>query len=241
MADNVFTGAALAMGPDIRIARVRWTPSGSSAQTLTEAFGVTGVARTGAGAWTISLADTNLKDCECLVSYIENDTTVRHQVRVESMSLSAGTIAVSHKVVTFAAEQAACTATCYIPDVSAASSTGYTVAPISGTITAIKGVLKGAISGADSVVTTYIGTTPITNGTFTVAYSGSAAGDIDSATPTAANTVTAGQLLKAVSDGGSTDSQVEEVQFLIQGSGNAPAGSDTVDQMIAVIFYRMID
>lgn len=102
MADKTYTGNLKCMGPDIRIARVRWAPSGSAAQTLTEAAGVTGVTRSGAGAYTIQLADTKVKDLECLIQVIENDTTHFHVARVESQSETAGTIAVSHKSVAFA-------------------------------------------------------------------------------------------------------------------------------------------
>lgn len=90
-----------AWGPKARLAYVRWTPSGSATQTLTEAQGVASVARTGAGAYTITLKDK----CKALVAFpqeIENDTTHYHVTRVESSSASAGTIAISHKSVAFA-------------------------------------------------------------------------------------------------------------------------------------------
>ncbi len=231
-----------AWGPETRFAFCRFTPAASPAlQVFLENRGFESVSRTGAGAWTATLKDSKCKSIEAYATYYENDTTTRHTVRVESVSTTAGTIAVSHKASTFASEDGAVTVKVTIPDISTASSTGYGVAPISGTITKVYGVLGGAITVADSVVTTNIAGTPITNGSFTVAQSGSAAGDVDTATPTAANTVTAGQSIRAVSDGGSTDAQTEDVYFVIQGSGSTPAGSDTVDQIVLFVAYRVVD
>ena len=85
-------------------------------------------------------------------------------------------------------------------DVSAAS-TVYLPSPVVGTISKITSILGGAITGADSIVTGKIGSTAITNGAFTVAYSGSAAGDVDSATPTALNTVAVGSNINFTTDG----------------------------------------
>lgn len=80
----------------------------------------------------------------------------------------------------------------------------YVVSPHAGTISKIWTVIDGAVGTADITVTASIGGTAVTNGVVTIATAGSAAGDIDSATPTAANTVTAGQAIKlAVAGGGS--------------------------------------
>lgn len=95
------------------------------------------------------------------------------------------------------------TLTCRLDDVSTASSV-YVVAPIAGTVSKIYSVLQGAITVADSVVTASIGGVNLTNGSLTVAQSGSAAGDVDSCTPTANNTVSAGQAIKITTDGAST-------------------------------------
>jgi len=81
----------------------------------------------------------------------------------------------------------------------------YIPVPISGTITKISSAIGAVIATADSVVTGYIGATPITNGSLTVAYSGSAIGDVDSCSPSALNAVSAGNLITLTSDGGSTN------------------------------------
>ena len=101
-----------------------------------------------------------------------------------------------------------------IPDVSTAD-TVYAVAPITGTITKIYSVLDAAITVADATVTCKIAGTNITNGALTVSYSGSAIGDVDTATPTALNTVTAGQRLDAATDGASTTAAGLNVFFVI--------------------------
>lgn len=83
-----------------------------------------------------------------------------------------------------------------------ADTTYYVVSPVAGTISAIYTVIDGVVSTADITVTGKIGSTAITNGVVTITQSGSAAGDVDSATPTAANTITAGAALNFVVAGG---------------------------------------
>lgn len=83
-----------------------------------------------------------------------------------------------------------------------ADATYYLVCPHAGTIAKIWSVIDGAVSTADITITANIGATPVTNGVVTIATASSAAGDVDSATPTAANTVTAGQAINFVVAGG---------------------------------------
>lgn len=78
----------------------------------------------------------------------------------------------------------------------------YVVCPHAGTISKIWTVTDGAVGTADITVTAAIGATGVTNGVVTIATAGSAAGDVDSATPTAANTVTAGQAVNFTVTGG---------------------------------------
>lgn len=101
-----------------------------------------------------------------------------------------------------------------LADVSTAS-IARVVSPVGGRIVAIYSVLGAAITGADSIVTNRIGTTAITGGTLTVAQAGSAAGDVDSAFPTAANVVNPGQFLAVDTDGASTNTATLTVTFLI--------------------------
>lgn len=83
-----------------------------------------------------------------------------------------------------------------------ADATYYLVCPFAGTIKKIWTVTDGAVGTANITITPNIGATPITDGLVTIATAGSAAGDVDSATPSAANTVTAGQAINFVVAGG---------------------------------------
>lgn len=82
------------------------------------------------------------------------------------------------------------------------TATFYTVAPLAGTITKIYSVIDGALTTGDATLTAKINTTAITTGVITITQSASAAGDVDVATPTALNTVVAGDYI-AVTVGGS--------------------------------------
>ncbi len=83
-----------------------------------------------------------------------------------------------------------------------ADATYYLVCPFAGTIAKIYSVIDGVVGTADITITSKIGATGITNGVVTIATSSSAAGDVDSATPSALNTVTAGQAINLVVAGG---------------------------------------
>jgi hypothetical protein len=91
-----------------------------------------------------------------------------------------------------------------LTDISSAS-TVYVTSPVAGTITKIYSIIDGAIATADAVITSKIGAVAITGGAITIANSSSAAGDVDSATPTAANTVAAGSNINLTTNGASTN------------------------------------
>lgn len=96
----------------------------------------------------------------------------------------------------------------HVADLVGANAAVYRfVSPVVGTITKLTSILEGALATGNATVTGSIGGTPITNGALTITQSGSAAGDIDTATPTAANTVTAGQAC-ALTVGGSNTASV---------------------------------
>ena len=101
-----------------------------------------------------------------------------------------------------------------VENISSAS-TPYVVSPIAGTIVAIYSVAFGATTVDDAVLTARIGGTAITGGTITIEGTGSA-GDVDSATPTANNTVTAGQAISIETDGGSTGDVDAQITFVIR-------------------------
>ena len=105
--------------------------------------------------------------------------------------------------------------TAEIEDVSTASST-FVAIPDGGKVVKILTALQGAISGADAAITCEIGGTAMTNSAITVANSGSAAGDVDTSAPTAANRVEEGGSIEMITDGGSTGTAKLVVTFVIR-------------------------
>lgn len=91
-----------------------------------------------------------------------------------------------------------------ITDISTAGQI-YVTSPVAGTVTKFYSVINGAIADADATLTPKIAGVAITDGAITVAYDGSAAGDVDSSTPTAANAVVAGDAIEIETDGASTN------------------------------------
>lgn len=100
-------------------------------------------------------------------------------------------------------------------DISAASS-AWAVSPIAGTVTAVYVVLHSGITVANSIVTGKIAGTPIGGLSITITQSGSAAGSTFSDTSVSgSNTVTAGQAIEIVSDGGSTTTAIADVTIVV--------------------------
>lgn len=81
------------------------------------------------------------------------------------------------------------------------------VSPVAGDIAAIRTVLNGALTTGDATLTGKIGAAAITTGVVTITQAGSAAGDVDSAAPTAAKTVAVGEVI-SVTVGGTNDAAV---------------------------------
>ena len=102
--------------------------------------------------------------------------------------------------------------TVQIEDISTAGQK-YVVPGFKGKIKNAHSVINGAIATADADLTLKIGGTAVTGGVITVAQSGSAAGDVDSATPSAAHTFTQSQAIEIETDGASTNT-VEAVVTL---------------------------
>lgn len=93
---------------------------------------------------------------------------------------------------------------------------GHVVVPFAGTISSIKSVLVGgAVATNDAVVTGKIGSTAITDGAITIANSGSAIGDVDTCSPSAANTVAAGNVVKFTVSGTPGGSRTAHVTILV--------------------------
>ena len=94
------------------------------------------------------------------------------------------------------------TLNCYLANAANAED-AWVVCPIDGTILNIWTSIYDACDG-NTVVTPSIGGVNITNGAVTITAAGSAAGDVDSSTPTANNDITAGAAIRFLSDGGAT-------------------------------------
>jgi hypothetical protein len=104
-----------------------------------------------------------------------------------------------------------------IDDISTAGSV-WVVSPIAGTIEKIYSVIDGAIATADCALTAEIGGTLVTGSGITITQAGSAAGDVDSSTPSAANTVAAGEAIEIITDGASTNTVKAVITIEIKGS-----------------------
>lgn len=93
-----------------------------------------------------------------------------------------------------------CYLTVAMADISTAGSV-YLPCAFAGTVTAVHSVIANAFTTADTTLTVKLNGVAMTDGTITVTQSGSAAGDVDSCSPSAGNTFTAGQYLQVTSDG----------------------------------------
>ena len=105
--------------------------------------------------------------------------------------------------------------TAKLADISTASS-AYVISPFRGKIKKIYSVISGTIATANAVLTASIGGVNITGGAITIAYSGSAAGDIDSCAPTAKNEVAEGQAIKITTNGASTNTVYSQLTIILK-------------------------
>ena len=105
--------------------------------------------------------------------------------------------------------------TAKIADISTASST-FVAIPDGGKVIKILTALQGAIGTANGGITFEIGGTAVTGGGITVTQSGSAAGDVDTAEPTAANRVEEDGTIEIITDGGSSTACECVVTFVIR-------------------------
>jgi len=91
----------------------------------------------------------------------------------------------------------------YVENISA-SSTVYVPIPFAGTIAKVVTVLEASIGSADSTITVS-NAAAASMGTITVAFTGSAAGDVDTLVPSSNNTVTAESFITIATDGASVN------------------------------------
>ncbi len=101
-----------------------------------------------------------------------------------------------------------------IQDVSTAGQ-AYVVSPWAGKVTAVYSVLNAAIATGDATLTVK-NDAGSSMGTITIANAASAAGDLDSLTPTTNNTVSAGDRIEVETDGGSTNAVAVDLTIVVQ-------------------------
>lgn len=75
----------------------------------------------------------------------------------------------------------------------------YAPVGFTGTLTSVRTATDASFTGADQTLQVKIDGVSVTNGLITITQSGSAAGDVDSASPSANNTVSAGQYIQVTS------------------------------------------
>ena len=105
--------------------------------------------------------------------------------------------------------------TAKITNISAAGST-FVPVPDGGKVIKIITSIKNAISSANAALSWEIGGTAITGGGITITQSGSAAGDVDTAEPTAANDVLEDGTIEMITDGGASTACECLVTFIIR-------------------------
>lgn len=87
-------------------------------------------------------------------------------------------------------------------DDGSSDTTYWVVAPHAGAITGCWTAIDGAVATADITIDLEIANVAVTGDTITIATAGSAGGDVDTSTPSAANVLTAGQALEIIVAGG---------------------------------------
>ena len=85
---------------------------------------------------------------------------------------------------------------------SSTAGSAFTVAPCRGKIVKMGSIIAAAVTTANTAITSKINGVAITGGSWTIAFTSAAAGDVDTAVPTAANYVNEDDAIEFISDGG---------------------------------------
>lgn len=91
----------------------------------------------------------------------------------------------------------------FSPSVGGTPIVARAVSPVRGKVVKTGSVIYGAITTADAAIAVAINGTAVTGGGFTITQSGSAAGDVDEAYPTAANSINEGEQISFTPSGAS--------------------------------------
>lgn len=101
-------------------------------------------------------------------------------------------------------------------DITVANSV-YVPIPYAGTVKRVTSVISNAITAADETITVY-NSAGVSMGTITVAYTISAAGDVDSLDPASNNTVTANSFIRLTANGDASTSASANFTIVIERS-----------------------
>jgi len=105
-----------------------------------------------------------------------------------------------------------------VPIVSIAAATSHFVAaPVAGNIILLQTAIEG-VAQADTAISLEIGGVAVTDSALTITASGSAAGDVDSSTPSAANTVAVGDTIEVICGGEGTTASRANATIVIEES-----------------------
>tara|TARA_R110000803_G_scaffold44018_1_gene93453 strand:+ start:6766 stop:7131 length:366 start_codon:yes stop_codon:yes gene_type:complete len=104
-------------------------------------------------------------------------------------------------------------------DVSTAGSV-WVVCPTAGKIVSFSSVIEGAIATAPAVITMELGGTAVTGASLSITHTSSAAGDVDTAVPTALNHVTKNQAIEIITSGASTNTISANYTIVVELSTN---------------------
>lgn len=98
---------------------------------------------------------------------------------------------------------------------SSASNVGFVVVPVAGKVKGIYSVIDGVLTTGDETLSFAVsGGTSM--GSIVITQSGSAAGDVDSLTPSANNTVVAGDTIDITTDGANGTATKAKITVLIR-------------------------
>ena len=209
---DVLSGKGFLVGTLFGVAT---TDALSGADVVGATVGVFSLAKVSAQAWTPGATiywDNSAKPCTTTAS---GNTPIGHAMVGVANPSATGQVKLNHGPAGVAGPT--------VLEVTVAltnGDSGYVVSPVAGSITRMDSVLLGgAVTTNDAVVTGKIGAAgagiAITNGVITITAAGSAIGDKDSAAPTAANVVAAGDLIYFTVSGTPGGSRTATVTILI--------------------------
>lgn len=187
----------------------------SGAEVEVDLAGVWDIAKVSAQAWSAGAAIYWDNSAKLATTTAGSNTPIGHAVLLAANPSSTGRVRLNHGPAGVAGPTVLTTTVALTNGDS-----GYVASPVAGSITKLESVLLGgAVATNDAVVTGKIGAAgagvAITNGVITIATAGSAIGDVDSATPTAANAVSAGSLIYFTVSGTPGGSRTALVTILI--------------------------